>query len=209
MNKLTLERTTILREGRPLFRPLNVTVEPGRPLTIMGPSGSGKSSLLSWITGVLPAPLVGAGRIILNDVVLNDLPAHKRRTGILFQDDLLFPHLSVRENLAFGLANGRSQSLVDEALEIAGLSGLGDRDPSNLSGGERARVALMRCLLSDPLALLLDEPFSKLDAKRRSHIRDFIFSHARSLPVLLVSHDPADRAPEGEIIELEPEAGAD
>jgi putative thiamine transport system ATP-binding protein len=208
MTNLILEAATIVRNGRPLFRPLDLCVRPGRPVSVTGPSGSGKSSLLSWITGVLPPPLVGGGRVLLDEKVLNGLPAHRRRVGILFQDDLLFPHLSVGENLAFGLAPGQPRERVGQALGIAGLEGFEDRDPAQLSGGERARVALMRCLLSDPLALLLDEPFSKLDPARRAQMRGFVFHHARKLPILLVSHDPADRAPDGEIAELVPIPGA-
>ena len=210
MTILSIERATILKDGVPLFRPLDLAVRPGRPVTVTGPSGSGKSSLLSWMTGVLPAPLVGTGRVMLDDVSLDELPAHCRRLGILFQDDLLFPHLSVGENLAFGLAEGpkaERRERVAEALRIAGLQGFEHRDPRSLSGGERARVALMRCLLSEPLALLLDEPFSKLDPHIRRQMRDFLMQHAQGLPVLLVSHDPRDAEGEGEIVALAPNPG--
>jgi len=210
MTILSIERATILKDDVPLFRPLDLRVQPGRPVTVTGPSGSGKSSLLSWMTGVLPAPLAGTGRVLLDDVLLNELPAHRRRLGILFQDDLLFPHLSVGENLAFGLAEGRKaerRDRVGEALRIAGLQGFEHRDPRSLSGGERARVALMRCLLSEPLALLLDEPFSKLDPQIRRQMRDFLMQHAQGLPVLLVSHDPRDAEGAGDIVALSPVPG--
>ncbi len=204
MAVLEIQGATILKDGQALFRPLDLRVIPGRPVTVMGPSGSGKSSLLAWITGVLAPPLVGRGRVLLDGRTLDQVPPHLRRIGILFQDDLLFPHLSVGENLAFGLAQGQPRSRVAEALAVAGLGGFADRDPDGLSGGERGRVALMRCLLAGPLALLLDEPFAKLDLARRQQMREFVFRHTRELPVLLVSHDPADAAPDGEIVELAP-----
>jgi putative thiamine transport system ATP-binding protein len=209
MALLEIQAATILKEGQALFRPLNLRIAPGRPVTVMGPSGSGKSSLLAWITGVLAPPMEGRGRIILDGKPLDQVPPYLRRIGILFQDDLLFPHLSVGENLAFGLAQGQPRSRVAEALAAAGLLGLANRDPESLSGGERSRIALMRCLLSGPLALVLDEPFSKLDLARRQKMREFVFRHTQELPVLLVSHDPADTAPGGEIIELEPDPDRD
>jgi putative thiamine transport system ATP-binding protein len=131
-----------------------------------------------------------------------------RRVGIQFQDDLLFPHLSVGGNLAFGLGarvRGREarRKCVEAALAEADLAGFADRDPATLSGGQRARVALMRTLLAEPRALLLDEPFNKLDAQLRDDVRRFVFDHAREreLPVLLVTHDEADaRAAGGRVL---------
>src|SRR5262245_38567035 len=100
---LELRNVAIIRQGRRLFAPLNCRVEPGRPVAVMGPSGAGKSSLLAWPPGVLPTGLVGEGEVLLDGQSLLSLPAHRRRLGILFQDDLLFPHMNVGENLAFGL----------------------------------------------------------------------------------------------------------
>ena len=142
------------------------------------------------------------------------LPAQKRRLGILFQDDLLFPHLSVGANLAFGLDSGVTgrrarRAKVEEALAQAGLAGFHDRDPATLSGGQRARAALMRTLLASPRALLLDEPFSKLDRPLRKDIREFVFGHARALgvPTLLVTHDHEDaEAAGGPVVTLAPAA---
>ena len=144
-----------------------------------------------------------------NDEISTLLP-ERRRVGILFQDDLLFPHLSVIDNLAFGLpASVRGcaarRARIEAALSEADLEGFADRDPATLSGGQRARIALLRTLLAAPRALLLDEPFSKLDARLRDRVRRFVFEHARSnaLPSLLVTHDPADaEAAGGRVFEV-------
>lgn len=204
-----LRDVTICRDGLPLFAPLTCTVAPGRPVTVMGPSGSGKSSLLAWLTGMLPDPLTGVGEATLGGESILDQPPHRRRLGILFQDDLLFPHMRVGENLAFGLAPGLDRAArrqaVEAGLETVELAGFADRDPATLSGGERARVALLRVLLSRPRALLLDEPFSKLDLALRDRFRALVFHQAAHLPLLLVSHDPEDsRAAGGEVLALEP-----
>lgn len=200
MNALELGEVTIRPIGRtPLFAPLTLRVPAGEIVTVMGPSGIGKSTLIDFIGGHLASDFKAEGLIVLNGRDLGDLPAEARRIGILFQDALLFPHLSVGDNLAFGLAarvRGRAarHAAVAEALTQAGLGGFMDRDPATLSGGQRARVALMRTLLAEPQALLLDEPFSKLDPERRADMRAFVFDHIRdrSLPVLMVSHDEAD-----------------
>lgn len=206
---LELRDVAISRQGRRLFAPLTCRVGPGRPVTIMGPSGAGKSSLLAWLTGVLPAGLSGEGDVLLDGVSILSLAAHQRGLGILFQDDLLFPHMSVGENLAFGLRPGPDRASrrrrIEEALAGVELAGFADRDPATLSGGERARVALLRVLLSEPRALLMDEPFSKLDLTLRDRFRSLVFQSATHLPVLLVSHDPQDSvAAGGDVLELRP-----
>ena len=198
---LELRNVAISRDGVRLFAPVSCCVQPGRPVTIMGPSGAGKSSLLAWLTGVLPSGLTGEGDVLLDGDSVVSLPAHRRRLGILFQDDLLFPHMSVGENLAFGLPPGGDRSTrrkrIDQALATVELAGFADRDPLTLSGGERARVALLRVLLSEPRALLLDEPFSKLDLTLRDRFRSLVFQSSTHLPVLLVSHDPEDSVTAG------------
>src|SRR5690348_11194074 len=201
---LELRNVAISHDGARLFAPVSCCVQPGRPVTIMGPSGAGKSSLLAWLTGVLPPGLRGEGDVLLDgDSVLN-LPAHRRRLGILFQDDLLFPHMTVGENLAFGLREGGDRSTrrkrIDQALVRVELAGFADRDPLTLSWGERARVALLRVLLSEPRALLLDEPFSKLDLTLRDRFRALVFESSSHLPVLLVSHDPEDSVTAGSVV---------
>ncbi len=204
---LVLKSITVSRASEVLFGPLNLTVEPGRIVTIMGPSGCGKSTLLAAICGMIDPAFSLSGSLYLNGRLLNDCPMEKRRVGILFQDDLLFPHLDVFGNMAFGLPPGLSrrekQGRVEESLAAAGLEGFEDRDIATLSGGQKARVSLLRALLAEPEAILLDEPFSKLDETLRDSIRTFVFEQIVRLdiPSLLVTHDKNDSA-DGSCIEL-------
>ncbi|CUX80153.1 MAG: ABC-type uptake system ATPase component YnjD [Roseibaca calidilacus] len=201
---LKLDQLRIAQDGR-LMVALDISVAAGQVLTIMGPSGCGKSTALAAIVGALPPAFRMSGRIFLNGQDVTAQPIHARRMGLLFQDDVLFPHLSVAGNLGFGVPRGLRDraARIEAALDAAGLSGMGARDPATLSGGQKARVALMRTLLSAPQALLLDEPFSKLDAGLRAQIRDFTFAQARALPVILVTHDMEDaRAAGGPIISV-------
>lgn len=209
---LRLRDVTVALGALRLVDGLSLDVAPGEVLTVMGPSGSGKSTLLNFVCGTLEPVFRARGSVAIGPDLLDGLPPQARRVGILFQDDLLFPHLSVGENLAFGLSAGvrgaaARRARVEAALAEAELDGFAGRDPASLSGGQRARVALMRTLLSEPRALLLDEPFSKLDAALRDRIRRFVFEHAlrRGLPVLLVTHDPADaQSAGGRVVTLAP-----
>jgi len=200
MRGLELRDLQITINGAPLVS-VNTTVAPGQVVTIMGPSGVGKSTILAAITGSLAPAFRFTGQVILNGTDVTRLPPPARRIGILFQEELLFPHLSVGANLAFGLRRGAKdrRAVIDAALNDIGLPGVADRDPATLSGGQKARVALMRMLLSDPQALLLDEAFSKLDTDLRAQMRDLVFTHARArdLPVLMVTHDHEDAAAAG------------
>jgi putative thiamine transport system ATP-binding protein len=197
---LELKDVSIAVQGRTLLRRLNARIGPGEVLAVMGASGSGKSSLLAWIAGTLEGPFAVSGEVRLDGRHLTPLPVRERRVGLLFQDDLLFPHMSVRDNLLFALpAGARTQRIAaaDAALSEAGLEGFGPRLPSSLSGGQRSRVSLLRALLAQPQALLLDEPFSKLDAALRAQMREFTFStlRHRGVPTVLVTHDEADVPP--------------
>lgn len=211
MSGLDLRDITIALGARRLIDGLSLTVAPGDVATIMGPSGSGKSTLLAYVAGFLDRTVFSAsGHVLIDGGEVTGLPPERRRAGILFQDDLLFPHLSVGGNLLFGLpaiVAGRQArgQVVAEALASAGLAGFADRDPATLSGGQRARVALLRVLLAQPRILLLDEPFSKLDTQLRAQFRATVFDEARrlALPVLMVTHDPQDaEAAGGRVIVL-------
>ncbi len=193
---LRLEEVSVALEGRVLVA-LDAQVAPGEVLTVMGPSGSGKSTLLAYLVGTLAPAFAARGRVILGGRDVTGLPTEARGIGILFQDDLLFPHLSVAGNLGFGLPRApraERRRAIAAALAEVGLEGMGGRDPDTLSGGQRARVALMRTLLARPDALLLDEPFSRLDAERRAATRSVVFATVRDrgLPVVMVTHDPED-----------------
>lgn len=199
---LRLSSLAVSKHGRRLFQ-IDLSVGPGEAVTVMGPSGTGKSTLLAAMTGTLAEGFLLSGRIFLDGQDITETPSHRRRLGILFQDDLLFPHLSVADNLAFGLRPGGSRreraACIAQALKDADLSGLEERDPATLSGGQKARVSLMRTLLSEPRALLLDEAFASLDPELRERLRRLVFERAveRRLPVLMVTHDIEDAAAAG------------
>lgn len=214
---LSVHLHTLGSAQRTLLRDLRLDVPPGRILTLMGPSGSGKSSVLAAIAGTLGRVAENAealrfeGHVHLNGHDLSRTPTAQRGIGLLFQDPLLFAHLTVAENLLFAVPPGprmQRQAAVQQALAEADLAGYGERDPATLSGGQRARVALMRALLAQPKALLLDEPFSRLDAALRDQFRAFVFEHirARTIPAVLVTHDRADIADPTRVLEL-PHAG--
>ncbi len=205
---LDLQAMTITQADRRLVD-LTLSIPPGRIVTIMGPSGSGKSTALAALTGTLAPGFRLTGRILLKGRDITHLPTRSRNIGLMFQDPVLFPHLSVGQNLAFALPaaiRGRTarQSRIEAALASAGLDGFAARDPATLSGGQKARVALLRTLLAEPCALLLDEPFSRLDTDLRAQIRSFVFDRAAraGIPTLLVTHDIEDaRAAGGPVVD--------
>lgn len=204
---------TLFLDGAPLLTLPPLRVAPGEVLTLMGPSGCGKSSLLAALAGVLPpgGPIRLTGDILLGAHRLTPLPPRERGIGILFQDDLLFAHLTVAENLMFGMpahlkGMAARQTRAHEALAEVGLEAQADKLPGALSGGQKARVSLLRALLAEPRALLLDEPFSRLDKPLRAAFRTLVFERLRTqaIPALLVTHDEED-AP-GTILQLIPPA---
>ena len=211
---LHLEAISIALNGRVLLS-LSAHVRPGDILTVMGPSGSGKSALLAHLGGFLDPAFTASGRILIDGDDVTTVAAEQRRCGMLFQDPLLFPHLSVGGNLLFGLTpsiarRDQRRRMVEQALVDVELTGFFDRDPATLSGGQKARVALQRIMLSAPRLLLLDEPFSNLDSGLRQQTRALIFSRAKAagLPVLLVTHDQADAdAAGGPVIVIGEETG--
>lgn len=207
---LILRKVDIALNGRRLMA-ADTVVEPGKVLTVMGPSGAGKSTLLAFVGGFLDPVFDVEGAVFCGEMELTHLPPQARRAGLLFQDPLLFPHMSVGQNMMFAMpatVHDRAQRRagVEQALVDIGLEGMFERDPATLSGGQAARVALARTLLSDPAFLLLDEPFSKLDTQLRGQIRQLVFDKVQSsqLPVILVTHDVADaEAAGGEVINLD------
>lgn len=192
----------------PLFRQVSFCVPRGEIVTLMGPSGSGKSTLFSWMVGALSADFQAHGELWLNDRRCDSLPVEKRGLGILFQDALLFDHFSVGQNLMVALPaqiTGRARrSAVEQALNSAGLFNHYHSDPATLSGGERARVSLLRALFAQPQALLLDEPFSRLDKALRTSFRAWVFEvvRTRNIPVVLVTHDEDDIPPGGKVLSI-------
>ncbi len=183
--------------GSSLIAGLSVSIANGSLRLLQGPSGCGKSTLLSVVSGTAPPSVNWSGDVLLDGLSVTSLKAEDRGIGLMFQDPLLFPHMSVGDNLAFGLAaNYRRdrRQRVETALEMSGLAGFADRDPATLSGGQAARLALMRTLLAEPKALLMDEAFSALDPDLRQSFGQFVLSQIRerNIPALLVSHDAGD-----------------
>ena len=195
---LTLRAVAIHLRGR-LLLSVDAHVAPGSVLTVMGASGSGKSTLLAFIGGFLDPAFDATGMVLIDGQDMGGKTPQERHAGILFQDPLLFPHMSVGQNLLFAIPSAirsHSERISIAKTMLAGmdLEGCFEHDPARLSGGQKARVALARTLVSQPRALLLDEPFSKLDSALRQQMRELVFSLAseRKLPVVLVTHDPAD-----------------
>jgi ABC-type Fe3+/spermidine/putrescine transport system ATPase subunit len=177
----------------PAVDDVSLEVPRGSFTTLLGPSGCGKTTLLRLIAGLYEAD---AGDILLGDTRINDVPPHRRRTAMVFQDYALFPHMTVVENVSYGpkltgMPADQMRKRVDETLGFLGLAGLEARTPNRLSGGQQQRVALARALVVDPEVLLLDEPLSNLDAKLRVRIREELIGIQRTLGLttIYVTHD--------------------
>ena len=192
-----------------LIQNLSFEVPKGKILTLMGPSGSGKSTILNCLCGTLPSDFFVQGEFFLEEELLNEKSPEKRKVGILYQDPLLFPHFNIYENLAFGIPSyykkkEKKEKVISCLCELE-MEGFETRFPATLSGGQQARVALMRSLLSEPKVLLLDEPFSKLDSSLKDKIRKVVFSYIRKnqLAAILVTHSHQDaKAAKGGVIDL-------
>jgi iron(III) transport system ATP-binding protein len=198
MTELSIAGLTKTLGSRVVLRGLDLTVESGALVAILGASGSGKTTLLRCICGFERAD---EGSIRIGDAIVAGAKAHcppeRRRVGYVAQEGALFPHLSVADNIAFGLPRRlrREKRRVDELLELVGLPrAYAARAPQQLSGGEQQRVALARALAPDPALVLLDEPFSSLDAALRAGTREAVtaaLTHAGAT-ALLVTHDQAE-----------------
>jgi ABC-type Fe3+/spermidine/putrescine transport system ATPase subunit len=190
---LELKDITKNYDGQPLLRGISFTVASGETVCLLGSSGSGKSTMLRIIAGLENAD---SGNVFWEGQNLADLPVHQRRFGLMFQDYALFPHKSVRENIAFGLemqkmARSEIDGRVSAALERVNLKGFESRRVTDLSGGEQQRVALARALAPDPRLLMFDEPLGALDRSLREHLiaelREIL--HRSRVPAIYVTHD--------------------
>jgi iron(III) transport system ATP-binding protein len=190
---VTVDRVSLSYGENAVLKDVSLQVQPGEFFAFLGPSGCGKTTLLRLIAGFAHAQ---GGRILIGDREVTDLRPWQRDVGLVFQNYALWPHMTVAENVAFGLEERRLPSVeikkrVGEMLELVGLSALGDRHPSQLSGGQQQRVALARTLAVRPRVLLLDEPLSNLDAKMRVQVRRELRDLQRSLGItaIFVTHD--------------------
>lgn len=189
MSGLTVKRLVAGYGGDPVLREVDFEVPEGGLLAVLGPSGCGKTTLLRVLAGFHP---VTSGEVWLGERLLtSDVPPERRGIGIVPQEGALFPHLTVAGNVGFGLRRGERGDRVEELLDLVGLSGFGARMPAQLSGGQAQRVALARALAPRPAVVLLDEPFSALDAGLREELRADVRAtlKAAGATALLVTHD--------------------
>lgn len=205
---LELTNLAACRDGRPLFAPISVAIARGEVVTCMGPSGLGKSSLLQAL--VLPGSgLSLTGEVRLDGQLRPNASPLRGLTQTVLQDPLLFPHLSVGANVGLSIAalpRQSRQSKVSAVLDRLGLGGFASRDPVTLSRGQRMRVSLARALVAEPQILLLDEPFSALDADLREHVKTLVFETVLQgqMMAFLVTHQEADRPDSGAMVCLTP-----
>lgn len=197
-----LEASMTVRSSVSFTLDIALTVPPSSTAALLGPNAAGKSTAVSALAGLVA---IDEGRIVLGDVVFDDpasdvfVPARDRRVGTVFQDYLLFPHLDVVENIAFGMRSrgvdrGEARERSREWIGRLGLRGMESSRPGALSGGQAQRVALARALVGEPDLLLLDEPLAALDVTTRAELRDLIGEHLAGFtgPSLLITHDPAE-----------------
>ena len=197
---MSLSARVVVRRGS-LALDVAIDVADGEVLAVLGPNGAGKSTLLRVLAGLLPPD---DGSVVREATTLWDddgahVPAHRRALGMVFQDHLLFPHLTITDNVAFGLRTrglhkAAARTTAEAWLARVGLEGMGGRRPAQLSGGQAQRAALARALVGDPRVLLLDEPLSSLDARTRLTVRADLRRHLAEFAgsTVLVTHDPVD-----------------
>ncbi len=195
---LVVDSVSVSLGGRSVLDAVSLEVSAGEVVAVFGPSGSGKSTLLRAVAGLVE---VESGRVVIDGVDVTSVPTHRRRVGMVFQDEQLFPHRDVAGNVAFGLEMAgverrERESRVEELLSAVGLDGFGDRDVSTLSGGEAKRVALARSLAPRPAVLLADEPLTGLDADLHDRLAVEVGAVLREsgTTTLWVTHDRAEAA---------------
>ncbi|MFI8631399.1 ABC transporter ATP-binding protein [Microbacterium sp. NPDC077663] len=191
MTAFSLDDACIAYSGNQVVHDVSLSLGEGRLLALLGPSGCGKSTLLRAVAGLLP---LSSGRIVFGDRDVTRTAPRHRNVGLVFQDHLLFPHLTLLENVAYGLRSRRAPGAKARALEMLDLVGLAHRKddhPSDLSGGQSQRVALARALAVDPAVLLLDEPFSALDVDLRAAMREEVrrIVTEAGATTIMVTHD--------------------
>ena len=195
---LVVDSVSVSLGGQSVLNTVSLEMAAGEVVAVFGPSGSGKSTLLRAVAGLVE---VDSGRVVIDGVDVTGVPTHRRRVGMVFQDEQLFPHRDVAGNLAFGLEMAgverrERESRVEELLSAVGLDGFGDRDVSTLSGGEAKRVALARSLAPKPAVLLADEPLTGLDADLHDRLAVEVGAVLREsgTTTLWVTHDRAEAA---------------
>ncbi len=183
----------------PALDRVSIDVAAGKTLAVVGPSGAGKTTLLRAIAGLLP---VRGGDVLLGDALVTALPPQERRIALVFQDDALFANMTVRQNLRFAQRRGASAHAVAATATALHVDQHLDRRPRQLSGGERQRASIARALLSDPLALLLDEPLAHLDPSLRRSVRDEVIGVRQRFagPILYVTHDHVEAMSVGDAL---------
>lgn len=191
--KLSIDHLCVHLDKEPILKEVSLTVNEGEFISLLGASGCGKTTLLKTVSGILPAL---SGTIYLGNEDITSLPAHRRRTVVVFQDLRLFPHMTVAENVAFpqkmqGIPKAQRLAEAQHFLKLVQLDGYGERKIHQLSGGQQQRVALARALAAKPKLLLLDEPFSALDESLRQEMRTLVRSlhDELGMTTILVTHD--------------------
>lgn len=202
---LDVHEVTVEFDGAPVLDRVSLRVDLGEVVALLGPSGSGKSTLLRVVAGLI-APR--SGHVALDGSDVTGLPTHRRQVGLVFQDEQLFPHLSVADNIAFGLRMARvaapaRRRRVDELLDVVGLPGFGGRAVDTLSGGEAKRVAVARSLAPAPKVLLLDEPLTGLDRDLHDRLQFEVAGiiRATGTTAVWVTHDESEAAAVADRIE--------